>query len=197
MVGDVRAVIADLTEAIEPFDERERRDREQFVAWCRSGADLFRTVPPATPPQHLAVYFVLLDSERRSVMLVEHRKAGLRLPPGGHVDDGEDPRITVVREAAEELSLAARFHPLVDDRAFFVTVTQTQGLDSHTDMTLWFLLDADRHEVLHGDPREFAGWGWVDLDDDIDWANGFDPQWHRFVAKLCAALDDLRVPAGR
>jgi 8-oxo-dGTP pyrophosphatase MutT (NUDIX family) len=188
-VVDIRAVIAELAEAIEPFDERERRDRAQFVAWCHSGAALFRTLPPATPPQHLAVYFVLLDAERRSVMLVEHRKAGLRLPPGGHVDDGEDPRTTVVREAAEELGLAAQFHPLVNDRAFFVTATETQGPDSHTDMTLWFLLEAYSDEAVHGDPREFAGWGWVGLDDNIDWHRGFDPQLYRFVAKLRAALD--------
>jgi 8-oxo-dGTP pyrophosphatase MutT (NUDIX family) len=44
-------------------------------------------------------------------MLVDHIKAGCWLLPGGHVDDGEDPRVTVVREAEEELAIAARFHP--------------------------------------------------------------------------------------
>lgn len=32
--------------------------------------------------------------------------AGLWLLPGSHVDDGEDPRTTVLREAAEELRIA-------------------------------------------------------------------------------------------
>jgi acyl-CoA synthetase (AMP-forming)/AMP-acid ligase II len=46
----------------------------------------------------------------RSLMMVDHTKAGCWLLPGGHVDDGEDPRKTVVREAQEELGTDVRFH---------------------------------------------------------------------------------------
>jgi 8-oxo-dGTP diphosphatase len=189
-MADVRTTVIGLAEAIDPCDHREQHDRDLFVKWCRSGAPLFRTTPPMTPPRHLAVYLVLVDDRSRSVMLVEHRKAGLRLPPGGHVDEGEDPRASVVREAREELGLLASFHPLSRDAAFFVTVTQTKGPHSHTDMTLWFLLEGDSTVPLHGDQREFAGLGWVGLDDPIETPNRFDPQWRRFVAKLCRALED-------
>ncbi len=44
-------------------------------------------------------------------MLVDHVKARLWLFPGGHVDDGEDPRTMVLREAAEELGIDGKFHP--------------------------------------------------------------------------------------
>jgi 8-oxo-dGTP pyrophosphatase MutT (NUDIX family) len=40
------------------------------------------------------------------VLLVDHKNARLWLPTGGHVEEGEDPRATVVRELKEELGLA-------------------------------------------------------------------------------------------
>ncbi|MGH3845935.1 MAG: NUDIX domain-containing protein [Pseudonocardiaceae bacterium] len=103
---------------------------------------LFRMIArPATPDKHLCVYFALFDEARRSVLLVDHVKANLWLFPGGHVDDGEDPRTTVLREAAEELQTEAEFHPRFGDAPLFVTVTTTRGEFSHTDVrsagSLW------------------------------------------------------------
>src|SRR5262245_18372308 len=108
---DSRSVVEDLVAGVAPLDEHEARDRASTLAWIRSGAPLFRVVPPATPDKHLCVYSALFDEERRSVLLLDHVKAGLWLFPGGHVDDGEDPRRTVLRETAEELQVGGEFHP--------------------------------------------------------------------------------------
>ncbi|MGH3830639.1 MAG: NUDIX domain-containing protein [Pseudonocardiaceae bacterium] len=62
---------------------------------------------------------------------MDHVKAGLWLFPGGHVDDGEDPRLTVLREAAEELRIDGVFHPWFGDDPLFLTVTKTRGEHSH------------------------------------------------------------------
>jgi 8-oxo-dGTP pyrophosphatase MutT (NUDIX family) len=186
-----RSVIAELVAAVSPYDDQESRDQNNILEWVASNAPLFRVQPPATPPQHLAVYFALLDDATREVMLVDHIKAGCWLLPGGHVDDGEDPRVTVVREAEEELDIAARFHPgLGSGQPFFLTVTQTRGPHSHTDVTLWFVLAGDRAAAIEPDPGEFRGVGWFGLDEPISWDTAtFDPQMHRFVAKLSAALE--------
>ncbi|WP_211329500.1 NUDIX domain-containing protein [Thermobifida halotolerans] len=48
------------------------------------------------------------EPERGELLLVARRRAGLRPPAGGHVEPGEDPWDTVVRECAEELALTAR-----------------------------------------------------------------------------------------
>ena len=108
-----------------PFDERETADQAGILAWLASGQPLFRTEPPDVPPKHLVCYFVPVDEAATSVLLGEHRKAGLWLPPGGHVEDGEDPRQTVLREAGEELDIHATFHPLAGESPFFLTVTPT------------------------------------------------------------------------
>jgi len=193
-----RSVVRDQVSAVPPYDRRETDDQVAILKWVGSGAPLFRLRPPAVPPQHLAVYFALVDEDRRCVLMVDHIKAGCWLLPGGHVDDGEDPRVTVVREAREELGIAARFHEgLGGDEPFFLTMTQTRGPHSHTDVTLWFVLEADRGQVMRPDPGEFRGLAWFGLDEPIQWdAATFDPQMHRFIAKLSTALDMMSVATG-
>jgi 8-oxo-dGTP pyrophosphatase MutT (NUDIX family) len=76
------------------------------VAWLRAtGRQLQggkQPGPADSPPEHLCVYFALIDDASRSVLLIHHVKAQMWLLPGGHVDEGEDPRDTAKREALEE-----------------------------------------------------------------------------------------------
>ncbi len=92
------------------------------MAWIASGVQIFRTAKPDVPPKHLVAYFALVDPAPRSMLLVDHRNAGLWLPTGGHVEPDEDLAATVTREAREELGhrrgAARRPHqqPAVRDR---------------------------------------------------------------------------------
>jgi 8-oxo-dGTP diphosphatase len=190
--GDIREIIRVLVASIAPLDELEAADQAGTLDWIRSGADLFRTVPPGTPPKHVISYFVPVDARNRCLLLGDHRKSGLWLPPGGHVDDGEDPRDTVSREAAEELRIDARLYqgPGVG-QPFFLTVTPTVGITSHTDVSLWFVLDVSKTAELRPDPREYRGVRWFGFDEQEGWPGGvYDPQMHRFVRKLTAALGE-------
>ncbi|MGH3694262.1 MAG: NUDIX hydrolase [Pseudonocardiaceae bacterium] len=184
---DPRDVVYDLVAGVAPLDEYEARDRTTTLAWVSSGAPLFRIARPATPEKHLCVYCALFDEARRSVLLVDHVKAGLWLLPGGHVDDGEDPRATVLREAAEELRIEGEFHPRFGDEPLFLTVTKTRGEYSHTDVSFWFVLAADQGMRIEADPREANQVRWFALDDPAEWAHDrFDPHMARFRDKLLA-----------
>jgi 8-oxo-dGTP pyrophosphatase MutT (NUDIX family) len=190
--GDqLRAVISELVAGVCPLDDHEAADQALILAWIASGEPIFRTVPPATPPRHLVSYFALIDSARRLVLLGDHVKSGLWLPSGGHVEEGEDPRDTVGREAREELGIHARFHDhLGAGRPYFVTVTPTAGQHSHEDVSLWFVLARDRESPLDPDPREYRGIHWFPLDRPSGWPAGrFDPEMGRFARKVTAALD--------
>jgi 8-oxo-dGTP diphosphatase len=188
LVTEPRQIVRDLAAGVIPADSVEAEQQAQILAWIDSGAPLFRLVKPATLPQHLAVYFALLDDSDRSLMLVDHVKSQAVLLAGGHVDDQEDPRVSVAREADEELRLNAKFHDVAGDRPPFLSVTQTRGRDSHTDVTLWFVLAASRHQRLEADADEFTAIDWLPLD-STDWtAEHFDPHMARFVGKLIAAL---------
>lgn len=174
------AQIADLVRAICPYDALEREHLHQTLAWIASGAALFRTQKPATPPQHLVAYFALFDPSQGKLLLVDHKNAGLWLPSGGHVEVDEHPRTTVSREAREELGVDAQF---IWDEPLFLTVTETVGpMTRHTDVSLWYVLHGDCTQPLTYDSEEFYGVAWFALDELP--LNRSDPHLARFVAKL-------------
>ncbi|MCK2217586.1 NUDIX hydrolase [Actinomadura sp. ATCC 31491] len=171
---------------ISPWDGTEAGHVADVSAWIAGGAPLYRTRRPDIPDPHLVSYFVALDGEG-DLLLVHHRKSGLWLPSGGHVEPDEDPWDTVVRECQEELHTAAVPSPLTGPRPFFLTSTRTRGPSPHTDVSLWYVLEVEA--ITSYDRREFAGIRWLSprrtLDEPLD---RLDPHMHRFAGKLLAAL---------
>lgn len=185
----MRQIIADLVRSISPYDPLETDHLRQTLAWIESGAPLFRIQKPATPPQHLVAYFALLDPTQNKLLLVDHKNAGLWLPSGGHVEMNEHPHTTVVREAHEELGLAAHF--LWND-PLFLTVTETVGGKTvHIDVSLWYVLVGDCTVPLAYDPAEFYGIAWFPLD-GLPLTRS-DPHLARFAAKLRAQGTQQRI----
>lgn len=180
----MRSVIADYIRAIQPYDELERQQIAATLDWIASGAPLFRIAKPDLPPQHLVSYFALVDDADRKVLLVDHRRSGLWLPSGGHVEPDEDPVATVEREVLEELGIPANFRfatPLL------LTVTQTVGSHAgHTDVSLWYVLDGDATQPLDFDAGEFYGVQWFDFD-AVPFERA-DPHMRRFITKLKCGL---------
>jgi 8-oxo-dGTP pyrophosphatase MutT (NUDIX family) len=179
------AVVADIVAAITPLDTLEQEHIRETLSWLAATDDIFRREPPATPPQHLVSYVVVVDPDVRTVLLGAHRKSGLHLPMGGHVDPGEDPLHTARREAAEELGTSADF-TVVGESPLFLTVTRTVGPHSHRDVSLWYVIRGHRNHPFTLDPREFAGGGWWEIDRDT--LPESDPHMSRFLTKLRTSL---------
>jgi 8-oxo-dGTP diphosphatase len=178
MRGQVRSELA----AIVPADAVERAHLAEALAWVDSGAQLWRTAKPATPPRHLVSYFVVVDDGH--VLLVDHRNAGLWLPTGGHVEPGEHPRATVLRELQEELGVAP-LQPVEAPR--MVTCTPTVGLTAgHVDVSLWYVVNVSRSQRLTWDAQEFNGVRWFRFG-DVPFERS-DPHMRRFVGKLGGVL---------
>jgi len=175
---DIRSAIREEVASIEPFDALERAHREDVLAWIDSGVELCRTQKPATPPKHLVSYFVLVNHEH--LLLVDHRNAQLWLPSGGHVEPGEHPRATVARELREELGLGlsdAAEAPLM------LTTSETVGITAgHTDVSLWYVVNADRGLALEFDREEFHSVRWFHFSEAP--LSRSDPHLERFLAKL-------------
>jgi 8-oxo-dGTP pyrophosphatase MutT (NUDIX family) len=186
---NLKATIRRDIEAILPLDKLEQTHKNDTLAWIDSGAPLFRVAKPDVPPKHLVSYFALIDQNSRKILLCDHIKAQLWLPSGGHVGVNEHPKITVEREAVEELGQKARFLR-GNDRPFFVTVTQTVGLTpGHTDVSLWYLLSGNSHEYVAFEAREFNDVEWFSFDEILEMdAVIFDPNMKRFTQKLIAYL---------
>ena len=93
---DARTAAAELAELDDP----------QLPAWLEVLAhpDGLRR---AHGPAHVTASGIVLDPAGRQTLLVLHRKVGLWLQPGGHVDD-DDPSLAAagLREATEETGVA-------------------------------------------------------------------------------------------
>jgi 8-oxo-dGTP pyrophosphatase MutT (NUDIX family) len=182
---EIRALAARLV----PADVVEVAHRRTVLAWLDSTDDVFRRIAPRTPSPHLVSYFLPIDHETGRVLLVDHRRAALWLPAGGHVEPGEHPVATVRREVQEELGLTAVFSPVTGERPMFVTVTETASVvDRHTDISLWFVLSCGIDQPLTPDPREFQEVRWW-CREDIRQADPalFDPHLNRMLAKFDSA----------
>jgi len=179
-----RDTILALVHAIPPADAVEAAHLAQTVTWLHSGAPLFRTQKPATPPQHLVAYFVVIDPAQQLILLGDHKDAGLWLPSGGHVEPDEHPAAAARREAQEELGLVADF---VWPAPVFLTVTETKGLSAgHTDVSLWFVLRGDATAQLTYDVTEFHAVAWFPFAQlPIERC---EPHLARFVTKLQSLL---------
>ena len=174
----MRDEIREEVELIQPLDALEQESKLSVLAWIDSGAELCRLKKPATPPKHLISYCAVVDGDH--ILLVDHINAGLWLPTGGHVDPGEHPGDTALREAREELSIEGEF---LKEGPVFVTVTETVGKTAgHTDVSLWYVLRGDRMADLVFDDSEFHEIRWFHKNDvPLDRT---DKQMSRFLKKL-------------
>ena len=125
--------LREMINVIEPVDEREATS---------IAATLDRLSWPGDPfdenldPRHLTASAFVVSS--RGVILHRHRRLGIWVQPGGHVDPGEGPEEAAVRETLEETGLSASHLDPV--RLFNVDVHP--GPNGHTHFDLRYLLVA-------------------------------------------------------
>jgi 8-oxo-dGTP diphosphatase len=176
----IRSEILQIVGSIQPFDHKEKEHITYTQQWITSGVEIFRIAKPATPNIHLVSYFVLIDENTDKVLLVDHKKSGLWLPPGGHVEPNEHPKETVKREILEELAISADF---LHYEPVFLTVTKTVGQTAgHTDVSFWYLLRGDSAISLKYDQKEFNGIHWFDVH-SIPYENT-DPPYEKTYTKI-------------
>jgi 8-oxo-dGTP diphosphatase len=184
----IRKEILGIVSSVIPHDQMEQEHLRFVKTWITSGAEIFRIAKPDKPNIHLVSYFVIVDLMTNELLLTDHKKSGLWLPPGGHVEIGEHPRDTVKREIQEELGIKAQF--LLED-PLFVTVTDTVGnVARHTDVSLWYVLYRNKSDLIQFDSEEFHRIQWFHSN-DIPYGSS-DPHMRRFVEKIMNKIKTLK-----
>jgi SAM-dependent methyltransferase len=170
-------------------------------------AAIVRTPPPRRTrgTRHTEVVDVHLILRRGDEILLARRDGtgyadGLLNAPSGHVEDGEDVRAAVIREAHEEIGVA-----LDPDEVRVALVMQHRAPGGRARIGWFFEAYADTgHQPVNREPEKCSGIGWYRLDalpdDMVAYCRaGIDAYraGHRFVLHLHEAGDDIAYAAVR
>jgi 8-oxo-dGTP diphosphatase len=133
---------------------------QRFLSRIEQGA-LTRDENPAS---HFCVYFLPINPQTKEVFIVHHKKSGLWLSPGGHLDANETPEQAVAREIVEELGVQ-NFFSQPPEPFFFSIVDIDQARHScKTHYDLWYPM-LTNGSTFHIDPVEFHSTKWMSIPD--------------------------------
>ncbi|MCR4329628.1 MAG: NUDIX domain-containing protein [Candidatus Roizmanbacteria bacterium] len=131
---------------------------EEFSKRIEHGAPFTKEEYTST---HFCSFFLPYNALTHSVYVVHHKKANDWIPPGGHLDPGESPLQTVVRECKEELSVTLEKEPIRLINASITDITQPQGFcTKHYDF--WYAVATEKLDFSY-DKGEFYDAGWYEL----------------------------------
>ncbi len=122
----------------EPVD---RREADSIVAFLAAFDRLEAPLDQESDPIHVTGSGIVVGP--RGVVLLEHKRLGIWLQPGGHLDPGETPWDASLRESREETGLDVRLAGPIDDHGVpeLIHVDVHAGGRGHTHLDLRYLID--------------------------------------------------------
>lgn len=173
-VAALRREIAALT----AVDEREQRSR---VAFLDALDHLDRPFDEHADATHVTASAIVCSDG--GVLLHRHKRLGLWLQPGGHVDAGESTAQAAVREVAEETGLTA-VHTSDPPRIVHLDVHPGGRGHTHLDVRYLMRAPADPPRPPAGESQDVC---WLPLSEAIAIA---DPGLRGFLLSLDGHVSD-------
>jgi ADP-ribose pyrophosphatase YjhB (NUDIX family)/L-amino acid N-acyltransferase YncA len=150
-------LIEDLLTRRPPVDEREA------TAIARFRSELVGRIEPCSETAdttHVTASAIVVGP--RGVVLHRHKRLGIWLQPGGHIDAGETPADAALRECLEEIGLSAEHF---SGQPALVHVDTHDGPRGHYHLDLRFLLAApdDDPNPPEGESPDARWWSFEEL----------------------------------
>ncbi len=152
------------------LEEHVPRDAAEAASCEELRTELGRLPTPfdeTADPTHVTGSAIVTDGNG-NVVLHRHKRLGIWLQPGGHVDGDESPWAAAQRETREETGLAAR-HP--DDGVRLLHVDAHAGPRGHRHLDLRYLLLADPGEQPAPDDGESPEVAWFEVEKALGFAD--------------------------
>ena len=158
MKDDLRSLVREQVASRRPIDDRERASIAVFLEHFGALASPFEE---AADPVHVTGSALIVGE--RGIVLHRHKRLGIWLQPGGHVDPGESPWDGAMREAREETGLPVRW-PDGTSLPPVAHVDVHPGPRGHTHLDLRYVLHCDPVDPTPpADESPDAGWfAWPD-----------------------------------
>ena len=133
-------------------------DRVEYQARLIEGA----LVRDENIHSHCCAYFVPYNPATKQILLGDHKKSGLWLMPGGHIDANETLLTTLNREIEEELGVSNFYTQRPEPFLLSITniVTDVRPCQKHFDV--WHVMETDG-EGLEIDYTEYNEVRWVTI----------------------------------
>lgn len=153
--------MTDLTSEIRSFIDKDIAQESVILKFTKrlKGGSLTRDENPAS---HFCAYFLPYNKEIKKVFIIHHKKSGLWLSPGGHIDEGEDLITTLNREIDEELGIKNKITEKI--KPFLLTITpinnSVQPCKEHLD--IWYQIPMTENEI-NVNSSEFYDSRWVTI----------------------------------
>jgi 8-oxo-dGTP pyrophosphatase MutT (NUDIX family) len=157
-MGATTANLRALVEGHQPATPREAAAQDRFLE------ELARLSAPCdehADPTHVTASGIVVGD--RGTVLHRHKRLGIWMQPGGHIDAGETPDVAAQREAVEELGLDVE-HPASGPRLIHLDVHEAAFGHTHLDLR-YLLLTGD--EDPHPPPGESPDARWCSWDEAI------------------------------
>ena len=113
-------------------------------------------------PSHFCCYFLPYNLNKKQVFIVHHKKSGLWLFPGGHIDENETLMQTLNREIQEELGVLNKIEAEIQPFLLTVTPINRPNVMCKEHMDIWYRFPADGTE-FNVNLREFHEARWVSI----------------------------------
>jgi len=152
----LRAILRDIIETANADDKIKSSFRKRVEKASISVAD--------DPISHFCVYSAAYDPENKLVFIGRHKKAGLWLFSGGHMEKDETPAQALKREIAEEWGMdleVGNYKPSL--LAITNIISNPAGRPCRTHYDIWFFIPQNS-ETFTPDKKlfedEFYEFGW-------------------------------------